>query len=286
MKALFVVNRRSGAKRRPDAAAIIREHCDFEFEIGEAELKEDLDNIIGTAVQKGVDAVFAVGGDGTVHEVAKRLIGTQVALGIIPAGSGNGLARHLGISMNLREALHASHRVTTIDTATVNGIPFIGTMGVGFDAWIADAFASSGVRGLATYIRVGLAGFLRYAPERYQIDINGETLDRRALLIAVANASQYGNNARIAPIASLQDGLLDLVVVERASLTAVPRLFAGTLHRASGITMRRGSHIEIRRPSPGPAHLDGEPITLPEKLAIDVVPKSLRVLLPDSVGAI
>ena len=286
MKALFVVNRRSGAKRKPDAASIIREHCDFEFEIGEAEQKEELDTVIAAATEKGAEAVFAVGGDGTVHEVAKRLIGTPIALGIIPTGSGNGLARHLGISMNLREALGANHRVTTIDTATVNGIPFIGTMGVGFDAWIADAFASSGVRGLATYIRVGVAGFRRYRPEQYQIDINGETLDQKALLIAIANASQYGNNARIAPIASLQDGLLDLVVVERASLMAVPRLFNGTLHRASGITMRRSSHIEIRRPSPGPAHLDGEPVTLPERLVIDIVPQSLHVLLPESVRAI
>ena len=273
-------------RRRPDTSAIIREHCTFEFEIGECERKEDLDGIISAALEKGIDAVFAVGGDGTVHGVARRLIGTPVALGIIPSGSGNGLARHLGISMNLREALGADHRVTTIDTATVNGIPFIGTMGVGFDAWIADAFATSGVRGLATYIRVGLAGFLRYAPERYQIDINGETLERKALLIAIANASQYGNNARIAPIASLQDGLLDLVVVERASLSAVPRLFAGTLHRASGITMRRGSHIEIRRPAPGPAHLDGEPVTLPALLEVDIVPQSLRVLVPDSVKSI
>jgi diacylglycerol kinase (ATP) len=286
VKALFVVNRRSGVRRRTEAAAIIRQHCSWEFEIAECEQKQELDAIVASAAREHFEAVFAVGGDGTVHEVAKRLIGTPLALGIIPAGSGNGLARHLGISMNLREALDTNHRVATIDTATVNGIPFIGTMGVGFDAWIADAFATSGVRGLATYIRVGLAGFLKYAPQRYQIDIHEERLERRALLIAVANASQYGNNARIAPIASLQDGLLDLVIVERASLAAVPRLFAGTLHRARGVTMRRASHIEIRRPAPGPAHLDGEPITLPELLTIDVVPKSLRVLLPDSVSSI
>src|SRR5205823_965689 len=139
-------------------ASIIRQYCSFDFEIAESEEKRALDDIIAAAARQDVDAVFAVGGDGTVHEVAKRLIGSPLALGIIPAGSGNGLARHLGISMNLREALGATHRVATIDTATVNGIPFIGTMGVGFDAWIADAFASSGVRGLATYIRVGLAG--------------------------------------------------------------------------------------------------------------------------------
>jgi YegS/Rv2252/BmrU family lipid kinase len=286
VKALFVVNRRSGVKRRTDTAAIIREQPGWQIEVAEAEQKQDLDAIIGRALDEHVDVVFAVGGDGTVHEVAKRLIGTSLPLGIVPTGSGNGLARHLGFSMNARDVLRTYQRVTTIDTAKVNGNPFVGTMGVGFDAWVADAFASSGVRGLATYIRVGLGGFFKYAPQTYQIEVDGERLERRALLIAVANASQYGNNARIAPIASLQDGLLDLVIVERASLTALPRLFTGTLHRAAGITMRRGRHIEIRRPAPGPAHLDGEPLSLPELLTIDIVPKSLRVLLPDSVSTI
>jgi YegS/Rv2252/BmrU family lipid kinase len=286
VKALFVVNRRSGVKRRTDTAAIIRELSGWETEIAEAEEKKDLDTIIGRAHQENVDVVFAVGGDGTVHEVAKRLIGTQIPLGIIPTGSGNGLARHLGFPMNVRDVLGAHQRVATIDTATVNGIPFVGTMGVGFDAWVAEAFASSGVRGLATYVRVGLGGFLKYAPQTYQIDVDGEHLERRALLIAVANSSQYGNNARIAPVASLQDGLLDVIIVERVSLMALPRLFTGSLHRASGITMRRGRHIEIRRPAAGPAHLDGEPVTLPELLTIDIVPRSLRVLLPDSVSSI
>ncbi|HEX9502494.1 MAG TPA: YegS/Rv2252/BmrU family lipid kinase [Thermoanaerobaculia bacterium] len=286
MKALFIVNRRSGVKGRIDAGAIIREQSGWEIEVAEAEQKQDLDSIIGRAIAEHVDVVFAVGGDGTVHEVAKRLIGTSLPLGIVPTGSGNGLARHLGFSMNARDVLRTYQRVTTIDTATVNGIPFIGTMGVGFDAWVADAFASAGVRGMATYVRVGVGGFFKYTRQMYQIEVDGERIERKALLIAVANASQYGNNARIAPVASLQDGLLDLVIVERASLFAIPRLFTGTLHRAAGITMRRGSHIEIRRPAPGPAHLDGEPVTLPEVLTIRIVPKSLRVLLPDSMSAI
>ena len=286
MKALFIVNRRSGVKGRIDAAAIIREQSGWQIQLADCERKEDLDSILSLAIAEHVDVVFAVGGDGTVHEVAKRLIGTSLPLGIVPTGSGNGLARHLGFSMNARDVLRSDQRVTTIDTATVNGIPFVGTMGVGFDAWVADAFASAGVRGLATYIRVGVGGFFKYTPQTYQIEVDGERIERRALLIAIANASQYGNNARIAPVASLQDGVLDLVIVERASLFAIPRLFTGTLHRAPGITMRRGSHIVIRRPAAGPAHLDGEPVTLPELLTIDVVPRSLRVLVPDSAKSI
>src|SRR5438128_6758197 len=288
VRALFVVNRRSGVKRRTDVVAIIREHCTLQFEIAECERKEDLDDTIRRAEDQHFDAVYAVGGDGTVHEVAKRLIGTPLALGILPTGSGNGLARHLGWPMSIRAALRAcrDRRTAIIDTAAVNGLPFIGTMGVGFDAWIADKFASRKRRGLRTYVEVGLGGFFSYAAEQYEIGIDGEHLSRRAVLIAIANASQYGNNARIAPIASLQDGLLDVVIVERRSIGAALRLFTGTLDRAAGITMRRGNHIEIRRAAAGPAQLDGEPITLPEMLTIDIVPRSLKVLLPDSARAI
>jgi diacylglycerol kinase (ATP) len=288
VRALFVVNRRSGVKRRTDIAALIREHCTLQFEIAECERKEDLDSTIRRAEQERFDAVYAVGGDGTVHEIAKRLIGSSLALGILPTGSGNGLARHLGWPMSIRAALRAcgDRTTATIDTGTVNGVPFIGTMGVGFDAWIADKFASRGKRGLRTYFEVGLGGFFSYAAEQYEIEIDGEHLSRSAVLIAIANASQYGNNARIAPVASLQDGLLDVVIVERRSIAAAARLFTGTLDRAAGITMRRGKHIEIRRGAAGPAQLDGEPLTLPDTLTIDVVPRSLQILLPDSARSI
>ena len=287
MKALFVVNRRSGAKRRDDIQAIIRNACRWEHEFAECD-RESLDATVAGAERNGFHVVFAVGGDGTVHEVAKRLIGRSLALGIVPTGSGNGLARHVGLPIDVVQSLAvcSGGRLDTIDTATVNGTPFIGTMGIGFDAWIAEAFATRAARGWRTYLRVGLNGFWSYEPREYELSIDGQTLRRRALLIAVANASQYGNNARIAPVASLQDGVLDVVIVERRSLRAAARLFAGSLDRAPGITMLRARHIEIRRAASGAAHLDGEPVTLPESLTIDIVPRSLRVLLPDTLRAI
>ena len=283
MKALFVVNRRSGAKRRDDVETLIRNACHWEHEFVDCD-RDALDAIVARAERNGFQVVFAVGGDGTVHEVAKRLIGRPLALGIVPTGSGNGLARHLGLPVHVARSLAACSggRIDTIDTASVNGAPFIGTMGIGFDAWIADAFASRGARGLRTYLRVGFKGFWSYEPQEYELIIDGEKLRRSALLIAVANASQYGNNARIAPVASLQDGVLDVTIVERRSFRAAARLFAGSLDRAPGITMLRGRQIEIRRPAPGPAQLDGEPVTLPESLTIRIAPRSLRVLLPDS----
>jgi diacylglycerol kinase (ATP) len=292
MKTLFLVNARSGVSRQRDLAPLIRESWEWEHEIVSCGSKEALDDVIRSAAANGVRIVYAVGGDGTVHEVAKRLVNTDLSLGILPTGSGNGLARHLGLPLELRASLRACNalRIETIDTATVNGIPFVNTMGIGFDAWVADAFARAGARGLRTYVRVGLRGLARYAPEEYELTIDGETTRRRAFVIAVANASQYGNNARIAPLASVRDGLLDVTLIEHASLLRIPilaaRLFAGNLHRARGVSTFRGRRITITRRAAGPAHLDGEPLTMPESLTIEIVPRSLRVVVPETATAL
>lgn len=285
MKTLFLVNPRSGANRRRDVASLIRETCTWDHEIVPCGSIEELDGVIASAAARGIQVVFAVGGDGTVHEVAKRLIGTDLALGVLPTGSGNGFARHLGMPTRLRAALRAcrSLRVVTIDTATVNGIPFINMMGIGFDAWVADAFANAGTRGMTTYLRVGLRGFARYEPEEVALTIEGAASQRRAFVITIANGSQYGNNARIAPQASMRDGILDVILIERPSLLRIPmlavRLFAGTLDRGRGVTTLRGRSISIRRAAPGTAHLDGEPVVLPASLTIEIVPRSLRVIV-------
>ena len=292
MKTLFLVNPRSGVNGRRDLAALIREAWAWEHDVLDCGPKEDLDNVIRSAVANGVRIVYAVGGDGTVHEVAKRLVNSDLTLGILPTGSGNGLARHLGLPLELRASLRAccALRIETIDTATANGTPFVNTMGIGFDAWVADAFASAGTRGLRTYVRVGLRGLARYAPEEYELTIDGETTRRRAFVIAVANASQYGNNALIAPLASLQDGLLDVTLIEHGSLFRIPflaaQLFAGSLHRARGVSTFRGRRITITRLTSSLAHLDGEPVTMPETLTIEIVPRSLRVVVPESTRTI
>lgn len=292
MKTLFLLNARSGSNRKRDAATLIAKTCDWEHEIEACRSIDDLDGVIRDAASRGVKAVFAVGGDGTIHEVAKRLIGTDIALGVVPTGSGNGFARHLGLPMNFRKAIRAccGLRVEIIDSASVNGTPFINMMGIGFDAWIADAFARAGTRGLITYVREALRGFARYAAEEYEVTVDGSTTRHRAYVVAVANASQYGNNARIAPLASMQDGILDVTLIEEAPFFRLPliaaQLFAGNLHRGRGVTTLRGRNIVVRRMSDGAAHLDGEPVTLPSSVAIDVVPRSLRVIVPDSAKTI
>ncbi len=290
MNTLFLINKRSGAKRGYDLETVIRDGCrtwTAAYDIAPCERKEDLDAILADAQSRGVEVVYAVGGDGTVHEIGKRLIGTGMALGVLPAGSGNGFARHLGLPMEPRASLAscAGRRIVTIDTAEVNGMPFLGVMGIGFDAEVADQFAESKVRGFLTYVKIGLRGWIAYRPQEYELTIDGERLTRRAFVVAVANSSQYGNDAWIAPLASLQDGLLDLVLVERGSWVEAPfllaRLFQGSLHKSNAVTMRRGARITIRRPGAGPGHLDGEPMKLPAELQVSVRPKSLKVLVPD-----
>ncbi len=288
MKAVFVINERSGAKRKYDVAEIIRRASPFDHEIVSCARKEDLDAIVDRAESESRDVVFAVGGDGTVHETAKRLIGRKPALGILPIGSGNGFARHIGLSGDPATDLAACRggRIVTIDTASVNGHPFLGVMGIGFDALIADRFASSTVRGLQTYVREGLRAFVEFQAEEYDITAHGTNMKQRAFVIAIANSGQYGNNARIAPLASLQDGLLDVVIVGDTDVIdaafLIGRLFSGSFHRAAGVTSIQTTEVTIRRPTPGPAHLDGEPVTLGEELRVRVVPQSLRLLVPDT----
>jgi YegS/Rv2252/BmrU family lipid kinase len=287
LKALFLINARSGSNRKRDISTLIRASCDWEgYELAPCERKEDLDTIIERALRDRFDVVFAVGGDGTVHEVAKRLIGTPLALAVIPTGSGNGFARHIGFPLDPRKTIAACRdaRVAAIDTAEVNGRPFIGIMGLGFDAFVAHRFDEQPARGLRTYVGTGLRGLTKFRAEDYEITVDGKPVRERAIVVAIANTGQYGNNARIAPRASVLDGRLDVVILRRATLLAVPllvsRLFAGTLDRSRAVETHVASEIVIRREAEGDAHLDGEPVILPRDLQIRVRPRSLHVLVP------
>ena len=288
MKALFVINERSGRRRDLDLPALIRETWHGQLELQSCGRKEDLDAIVDRAEAENFDVVYAVGGDGTVHETAKRLIGRRPALGILPTGSGNGFARHIGLPIDLVPSLQSCRggRIVTIDTAAVNGNPFLGVMGIGFDAVVADRFASSTTRGLETYVREGLVAFANFQAEEYAVTAKGQTIRKKAFVVAVANSGHYGNNARIAPLASLQDGLLDVVIVNDASLVGavilLARLFSGTFHRSDAVTTLQTSEVTIQRPQPGVAQLDGEPFTLPSELHVRVNPRSMNLLVPDS----
>lgn len=238
------------------------------------------------AADDGYDRVIAAGGDGTVNETARGLLGTPAAMGIVPLGSGNGLARHLRIPMDTRRALRvaAEARSLTVDTAEVEGRPFFCTMGIGFDAAVSAEFAAASRRGLLTYTRIAMARFAAYRPEPCLISVDGMSLECQPFILAICNASQYGNNAYIAPGATMRDGLLDITIVRPGHLpllaAAGVRLFTHSLEGSSLVHTLRGRTVTVRRPAPGPAHLDGEAVTLPDVFTATVCPLSLHVIAP------
>lgn len=235
------------------------------------------------ARQDGFDLVIAAGGDGTVNEVASALRSGQTALAILPLGSGNGLARHLYGSIDIDRVLDiiARGNVTRADYGTVNDIPFFCTFGLGFDAKVSREFEHLPSRGITTYIKSALQEYLTYSPHVYEIETGEESVRVRAFIVAVCNASQYGNNAFIAPHASIHDGLLDITIIHAGNpLTrfgAAVELFTGRLDRNLLIQTLRVRSATIRH-LPGPGHIDGEPRMMPETLNVMCHPGDLPLV--------
>jgi YegS/Rv2252/BmrU family lipid kinase len=232
------------------------------------------------------DVVVAVGGDGTVNEVARGLLHSKTALGIVPMGSGNGLARHLQIPLGFRNAVEVIRTgdIQLIDAAKINEKIFFCTAGVGFDALIGHLFNEQKKRGLCHYIELATKNALRYRPRQYHIQIDGVSIRQRAFLITVANASQWGNNAYIAPEANTSDGWLDVVILNEYSLIEapllLPRLFTRTIHKAWSTEMLRGRHIRITRARNDFVHFDGESDFMGRTIDINIIPLALKVIIP------
>lgn len=237
------------------------------------------------AIEEGIDRVVAVGGDGTVNEVARGLVGSATALGIVPIGSGNGLARHLDIPLKIEKAIQfaITGKATTIDACFMNDIPFFCTAGVGFDAYVAHQFAAQGARGLKTYAKMALKSFRTYQPETYTIGYRGREFSKTAFSITFANATQYGNNAMISPSSKTDDGLIDLVILKPFPFGAAPiigvRLFRGTLPNSRYIEMDTSTLFSLTSEKPLLIHFDGEPMQLKSNhITVRLEPKSLKVI--------
>ena len=235
------------------------------------------------AVKRGVRLVMAWGGDGTINEVASALVFGEVPLGIIPAGSGNGLARELGVDLRpnraIADALAAQPR--PMDAGELDGHLFFNIAGIGLDACVARRFSAHHRRGLVGYATITARTLATYVPKKYRITHEGETADARAVLVTLANSAQFGNGVRIAPGARVDDGLLDLVVLEGRSLLAtlcqLPRLFNGTVQRIPGCTVRQIQRLTIESDEPMLFHVDGEAIQGGTDLRARVHPGALRV---------
>lgn len=249
--------------------------------------------LAGEAVAAGSSLVCAWGGDGTLNEVATALAHSNVPLGVIPAGSGNGFARELGIPLDpqqaLEVALHGRDRV--IDAGELGGRLFFNIAGIGLDAHIAALFNTRTPhrRGFWRYVLLGWRELMTYRPARYRLDLDDERLEREAFMVVLANLRQYGNGACIAPQAEPDDGRLDLVVVEaRSTMRAIlltPRLFARNLHRARGILTRCVTRTTISSTTPLLCHVDGETFEAGTQVMATVRPQALRVRVPETVDS-
>jgi len=234
------------------------------------------------------DIVVAVGGDGTVNEAGGALVGSDTALAIVPTGSGNGLARHLGISQKPEQALMLLNdfKLKRIDTVTVNDYISLNVAGVGFDAHISHLFAKSKQRGLGSYVKLVVNEFSSYRSSKYTLTIDGsKKVAYDAFVISLANSSQYGNNFYIAPDASVTDGLFDICIINKFPKIAAPVLLMSMMRKDNvGRYLEnivKARHLIIEHDKDMPGHIDGEPVFLGKKVEVKINPASLNVVVPN-----
>lgn len=289
---LAIINPVSGTGSKdkiPRLIDTVVDHDNNDVSIVMSEYAGHAHEIAAMAASQGIDVVVAIGGDGTVNEVGSALCGTDTALAIIPCGSGNGLARHLRISMNASRALQVLNNgvVGKFDYCTINGKPFFCTCGMGFDAAVSNKFSNEGTRGFITYIKTALTEYIKYKPQEYLIDIDGAKLREKAFVIACCNAAQYGNNAYIAPRATMQDGLIDVTVMHPFNFVKSPiigaRLFLRQLGHDHHVSIYRGKRVVIERQRDDVVHIDGDPLTMPARVVIENVSRGIHILVPPTL---
>ena len=287
---LFIVNPISGSRRKRNLPRLIDENINkskFKVTIALTEYAKHAIDISRQAVINGFDIIVAVGGDGTINEVASQMIHSNSTLGIIPGGSGNGLARHLNIPLSPLKAIYLLNEgiETKIDTASINGKPFVSIAGVGFDALVAKKFSDSQRRGFLTYFKIAANEFVNYKPKKYTLRFNeGLYIKQRAFFIAFANSNQFGYNTKIAPNAKLNDGKIDVCIVQKPNVFQTPivanLLLLKLIDRSPLVDIISTTGLVIERKKNKYVNIDGEPVKLKKKLKIEVVPKSLKVIIP------
>lgn len=292
-KALFIINPVSGGKSKDGVPDMIDKHLDkklFESTIIFSDGVSHAHMIAQEAVNR-YDLIVAVGGDGTVNEVASALAGTNAVFGILPYGSGNGLSRFLAIPMDTIEAIQTLNKwhIEAIDGGQADGKWFFNMAGMGFDAHISEVFSHQKERGFSTYIKSSFREITNYKSQTYCVTIDGAEYEREAFMLSFANSSQYGNNAHVSPDASVNDGLLDVCVIKPFPLWRFIemgiRMFTKTAHKSKYVEIIRGKHINVKRTEPGPLHLDGEPRMEGTEIDIKVVPGALRIITGKSLKA-
>jgi diacylglycerol kinase (ATP) len=288
-KILFIVNPISGGFNKTFIPSLIDLHLDhqiFDAQIVFSEYIGHAKKLARNAVLSDYQIIVAVGGDGTINEVASEIESTGKIMSIIPCGSGNGLARTLKISLNNAKAIAKLNQLKTtkIDVGVLNEKKkFFNMAGMGFDAHISALFAGQKKRGFSGYIKSTFKEIANYKPEEYLITVDGAEYKRGAFMLSIANSSQYGNNAHVSPSALVNDGLLDLCIIKPFSLSVFPSLayhmFNKSANKSKYVEIIKAKQIKIQRASDGPVHLDGEPFVLGEQLIIDIKHLALELVI-------
>ena len=284
-----MINPVSGISNKDRIRQIIKERLDdsgLDFLVKFTSYPGHGTELAQEAAKKGLDAVVVAGGDGSVNEVAKGLVNTKTALGIIPTGSGNGLAHFLHLPFNLSKAIDniKAFRVKKIDTFTVNGKFGCNLSGVGFDAKVAVEFSKVKRRGFWSYFRIVLQEYLTYESQNYVLELDGKIIDRKALMVCFANSNQFGNNAVIAPQAIADDGLIDICIISKVPLVEAP--FIGTMlisrliNKTHYAEYFKTHEVILHKPVSVPVHIDGDPVDTESKIHVRVNPLSLNVIVP------
>ncbi len=284
---LFIINPISGGKKKSKIPGMIDLYLDklkFNANFSFTEYVGHATELAEEAAKKDFDIIVAVGGDGTINEVAAKVMQYQKILGIIPQGSGNGLARFLKIPMNIKNAIQLinNYKVEIIDCAKLNDKFFFNMAGMGFDAHISAAFVKNKTRGLQGYVKTGLKELTSYQSQTYQIEIDGIHYTRNAFVISIANSSQYGNNVFISPASSTTDGLLDVCIIKKFPLYKLPilayQMIRAKTHQSTMVEIIRGKHIVITRDKIDAVHLDGESYLMDKKIEIEIIPLALTII--------
>ena len=284
---LFLVNPVSGGKSKEKLITKLKSLINknaVSAEVYQTTSRTDTIERASKAVLQNYHTVVAVGGDGTINDIASQLVGTQTALGIIPMGSGNGLSRELKIPFDLEKAfeLILKNRIKEVDSGLVNDKPFFNIAGIGFDAHIAGLFEQARSRGLMGYLKLILRSYGSYVPEKYTIQIGAKTFKQSAFVLAVCNGRQFGNNAWIGPNAKLDDGQLDITLIKTARWFQLPGIvwwmFLQKIDRSAQIDVYRSTEIYVKREKDGLVNIDGEPVSMDINLIFKILPKSLKII--------
>ena len=289
-KVTFIVNPVSGTGKQKTIEKTI-EHCldqtRFDYEILYTKWPNHATYLSRLAISRGAHIIVAVGGDGSVNEVAQEMIGTNCSLAIIPSGSGNGLARHFHISSNPAKAIQVINEMHEkwIDTVKINQKAYLSVAGIGFDANVSHAFSNRSVRGLLSYFFIVLSKLPLYKPQTYTLILDGKPIHKKAFLICFANGQQYGNNAFIAPHAKIDDGFLNVVIWKAFPPHAAPKLFHALFTKHIDDSKYTESYlcqeVILKKPLRTLFHIDGEPMEeTADDVYIRILPSSLKIIIP------